>query len=96
MMFEMEVSHMYNEAQLNNESLCLCLSFLYLFCPCLSVCLSSSHYIEIPSITFGEKLREQVEERLVFFETGATPRKNIHVMQEAIGELEKKKMFLAL
>ena len=87
---------MYNEAQLNNESLCLCLFFLYLFCPCLSVCLSSSHYIEIPSITFGEKLREQVEERLVFFETGATPRKNIHVMQEAIGELEKKKMFLAL
>lgn len=53
-------------------------------------------FTEIPSITFGEKLREQVEERLVFFETGATPRKNIHVMQEAIGELEKKKMFLAL
>ena len=96
MMFEIDVSRLC-VAQLNNESLCLCLSScISSVSVSLSLCLSSSHYIEIPSITFGEKLREQVEERLVFFETGATPRKNIHVMQEAIGELEKKKMLLAL
>lgn len=42
---------------------------------------------ETPSVVFGTKLREQVEERLAFFETGATPRKNLDVMKEAIGEL---------
>ena len=31
---------------------------------------------------YGEKLREQVEERLKFYETGANPRKNIDVMEE--------------
>mmetsp|Transcript_9601 Transcript_9601/g.18223 ORF Transcript_9601/g.18223 Transcript_9601/m.18223 type:complete len:483 (+) Transcript_9601:47-1495(+) len=33
---------------------------------------------------FGEKLREQVEERLEFYKTGKAPRKNIDVMQDAI------------
>ena len=42
----------------------------------------------MPSTKFGEKLKEQVEERLTFFETGATPRKNIDVMKEAISELD--------
>ena len=37
---------------------------------------------------FGEKLKEQVEERLTCFETGTTPRKNIDVMKEAMSELE--------
>ena len=44
---------------------------------------------EIPSTVFGSKLRDQVEERLAFFETGVTPRKNLDVMKEAIGELEQ-------
>jgi nucleolar protein 56 len=35
-----------------------------------------------PSRIYGEKLREQVEERLKFYETGAAPRKNIDVMEE--------------
>lgn len=43
---------------------------------------------DVPSTKFGEKLKEQVEERLTFFETGATPRKNIDVMKEAISELD--------
>jgi len=38
---------------------------------------------------FGEKLKEQVEERLKFYETGETPRKNVLVMEEAITELKK-------
>ena len=42
----------------------------------------------MPTTKFGEKLKEQVEERLTFFETGATPRKNIDVMKEAMSELE--------
>merc|ERR1712137_17918 len=39
---------------------------------------------------FGEKLRDQVEERLAFLTEGTTPRKNLEVMQEAIKELVKK------
>lgn len=35
-----------------------------------------------PCAIYGEKLREQVEERLKFYETGANPRKNIDVMEE--------------
>merc|ERR1719413_114801 len=39
---------------------------------------------------FGEKLRDQVEERLTFLTEGTTPRKNLEVMQEAIKEVRKK------
>ncbi|XP_068224518.1 nucleolar protein 56, partial [Palaemon carinicauda] len=35
---------------------------------------------------FGEKLKDQVEERLKFYETGDIPRKNIEVMAEALNE----------
>lgn len=35
-----------------------------------------------PTSIYGEKLREQVEERLKFYETGAAPRKNLDVMEE--------------
>ena len=47
--------------------------------------------VDHPTTAFGEKLREQVEERLSFFETGDTPRKNIDVMKEAIAEVESQK-----
>merc|ERR1711957_812968 len=43
---------------------------------------------------FGEKLKDQVEERLVFLTEGTTPRKNLEVMQEAmkiVKKLRKKK-----
>lgn len=33
--------------------------------------------------TFGEFLRDQVEERLKYFETGEAPKKNLEVMAEA-------------
>ena len=36
------------------------------------------------SDVFGVKLREQVEERLRFYDSGAAPRKNIDVMREAV------------
>lgn len=44
-------------------------------------------FTEIPNTIFGEKLKEQVEERLQFFLTGETPRKNIDVMHNAISEV---------
>ncbi|NP_001082151.1 XNop56 protein [Xenopus laevis] len=40
-------------------------------------------FSEIPTSVFGDKLREQVEERLAFYETGEVPRKNLDVMKEA-------------
>ncbi|KAK4536322.1 hypothetical protein CDCA_CDCA08G2347 [Cyanidium caldarium] len=38
------------------------------------------------SEVYGRRLREQVEERLRFYETGAAPRKNVEVMAEAVAE----------
>merc|ERR1719272_500953 len=40
---------------------------------------------------FGEKLKDQVEERLAFLTEGTTPRKNVEVMQEAIKEVAKRR-----
>lgn len=39
---------------------------------------------------FGDKLRDQVEERLSFYETGEAPRKNLDVMKEAVAEVRAK------
>lgn len=36
---------------------------------------------------FGEALREQVEERLTFYETGEAPRKNAEVMKKALNDI---------
>lgn len=41
-------------------------------------------FSEISSSVFGEKLREQVEERLEFYDKGVAPRKNVDVMKEAV------------
>jgi len=43
-------------------------------------------FTETPSSIFGEKLREQVEERLKFYESGDVPRKNEDVIREALNE----------
>merc|ERR1712241_1085736 len=43
------------------------------------------------STVFGEKLKDQVEERLAFLTEGTTPRKNLDVMQEAIKEVKKRR-----
>lgn len=39
---------------------------------------------------FGDKLREQVEERLDFYDKGVAPRKNIDMMKVAIESAENK------
>ncbi|KAA0719857.1 Nucleolar protein 56 [Triplophysa tibetana] len=43
-------------------------------------------FSEVQTSVFGDKLRDQVEERLSFYETGETPRKNLDVMKEAVAE----------
>jgi nucleolar protein 56 len=44
---------------------------------------------ETHSNVFGQALHNQVEDRLKFYESGETPRKNIDVMKEAIEEATK-------
>lgn len=43
-------------------------------------------FSEIGTDIFGKKLRDQVEERLKFYENGSAPRKNLDVMKEAMKE----------
>lgn len=45
---------------------------------------------ENSTTVFGEKLREQVEERLEFYDKGIAPRKNIDVMKVAIESTQNK------
>ncbi|XP_055853274.1 nucleolar protein 56 [Episyrphus balteatus] len=47
-------------------------------------------FLEQPTSVFGESLKQQVEDRLKFYESGEIPRKNIEVMQEAIGLAAKE------
>ncbi|KAJ3218667.1 snoRNP complex protein nop56 [Clydaea vesicula] len=42
------------------------------------------HFVDIPTSKFGEVLKEQVEERLKFYEEGTKPRTNDAVMQIAV------------
>ena len=41
-------------------------------------------FADVGTVAFGEKLKEQVEERLSFYDKGAAPRKNVDVMGEAM------------
>ncbi|VDN04923.1 unnamed protein product [Thelazia callipaeda] len=43
-------------------------------------------FSEVPVSTFGEHLKQQVEDRLTFLENGVIPKKNLDVMKEAIEE----------
>merc|ERR1712119_49682 len=45
-------------------------------------------FSEESTTIFGTKLKEQVEDRLKFYETGDLPRKNVEVMAEAVEEAE--------
>ncbi|KAJ8920104.1 hypothetical protein NQ315_011759 [Exocentrus adspersus] len=51
-------------------------------------------FAETPSQVFGEKLRQQVEDRLKFYETGDIPRKNLEVMKEALEEFQQQQAAL--
>ncbi|EEC82626.1 hypothetical protein OsI_27213 [Oryza sativa Indica Group] len=43
--------------------------------------------LELNTSVFGQKLREQVEERLDFYDKGIAPRKNLDVMKAAINDM---------
>lgn len=45
--------------------------------------------LEESTSVFGQKLREQVEERLEFYDKGVAPRKNLDVMKAAIDSMVK-------
>mmetsp|Transcript_17180 Transcript_17180/g.44988 ORF Transcript_17180/g.44988 Transcript_17180/m.44988 type:complete len:485 (+) Transcript_17180:236-1690(+) len=47
-------------------------------------------FLDATSSAFGEKMKEQVEERLRFYEDGVAPRKNISVMHEALEKLKEE------
>merc|ERR1711884_675566 len=47
-------------------------------------------FSEEPNAIVGNVLRQQVEDRLNFFETGETPKKNIDVMHEAMDALKEE------
>ncbi|KAL2457260.1 nucleolar protein NOP56 [Forsythia ovata] len=47
-------------------------------------------FLEKSTTAFGEKLREQVEERLDFYDKGVAPRKNLDMMKSAIETVESK------
>lgn len=49
--------------------------------------LAISIFTEIPTEVFGSKLRQQVEDRLKFYETGDIPAKNVDVMTTALDEV---------
>merc|ERR1712196_598771 len=46
-------------------------------------------FIEEPTSAYGEQLRDQVEERLEFYDTGETPRKNVDVMRSVSSALKR-------
>ncbi|XP_037577317.1 nucleolar protein 56-like [Dermacentor silvarum] len=45
-------------------------------------------FSDLPTNIFGLKLKEQVEDRLKFYETGDIPRKNVDVMTDALAEAQ--------
>ncbi|KAK3094708.1 hypothetical protein FSP39_005296 [Pinctada imbricata] len=52
-------------------------------------------FAEYPTKVFGEHLKQQVEDRLKFYETGDAPKKNIDVMKEAVVEASEVQEKLA-
>ena len=47
---------------------------------------------DAPTDKFGQALKAQVEERLAFYDSGATPEKNIEVMKKVIDSLDDEEI----
>lgn len=45
-------------------------------------------WLEIPTSVFGDRLKQQVSDRLKFYDSGELPPKNVDVMQLALQEAE--------
>jgi len=46
------------------------------------------NFSDVPTSKFGDKLKEQVEQRLRFYDSGEAPKKNLDAMQEVIDEIK--------
>lgn len=46
-------------------------------------------FLEYPTTIFGDAMKQQVEDRLKFYETGELPRKNVEVMGTAVEEVSE-------
>jgi len=53
-----------------------------------SIAARIDNFLDAGTDKFGTKMKEQVEERLNFYENGTVPRKNLDVMKEALAEVE--------
>jgi len=42
---------------------------------------------DIPTNVYGEAMKQQMEDRLKFYETGEIPKKNVDVMSAAVEEV---------
>jgi nucleolar protein 56 len=49
------------------------------------------YFIEIPTAVFGDHLKQQVSDRLKFYDSGELPPKNVDVMQTALQEAEAER-----
>lgn len=49
-------------------------------------------FTEQPTNVYGNSLRQQVEDRLKFYESGEAPRKNVEVMEEAMALADVEKV----
>lgn len=63
------------------------LYYLYLCCVLCNLQCLFCLCPDLPTNIFGMKLKEQVEDRLKFYETGDIPRKNVDVMTDALAEV---------
>lgn len=50
-----------------------------------------SNRIDIPTSVFGDRLKQQVSDRLKFYDSGELPPKNVDVMQLALQEAETER-----
>ena len=55
------------------------------------VFLNFFHFQEIPTTVFGDRLKQQVTDRLKFYDSGELPAKNVDVMQLALQEAETER-----
>jgi len=53
-----------------------------------SIACRIDNFTDTPTSKFGQKLHEQVEQRLRFYDTGEAPKKNVDAMKEVIAELQ--------
>ncbi len=49
------------------------------------------YFKEIPTSVFGDRLKQQVSDRLKFYDSGELPAKNVDVMQLALQEAETER-----